>query len=451
MPALGTAIQPAQIAKMYPTIPPALFREHDWRDGTVAVGTVPAADVRELTGGAINRPWTATLNALVARGGHDLVLSMGQVVPHEALGMANYTKNLFIGVAGAETINFTHHIMAVYGVENVMGRASNPGRALFDRAFDAFCPELPALFAMTVVGTKPDGARVTRGFYVGDTSESFKAARLSLEVNFTMVDEPHAKAVPARRAKYAFTWTANKAIYRTRPGADGGELVARARRELRRARDARPADRKCERATSARASARARGPKPDPDARDDAPPPPPPNFARRHGYRSSAETMSLLETDPSSRKTSSPPRTRSGKSEGRFKITLSVEAGGGLSADIEKANFEWGDVDALQQRYDPAKLTPGATCSPTAGACFLVPQPLPAGLWASKSRPRSLRTVDPGMPPPRRARAHTRAAAVYIARRGGHRGNGRRVVDVKRQRAACSTGGVHGRCHWPRP
>ena len=51
--------------------------------------------------------------------------------------MANHTKNSSPS-RGAETINFTHHIMAVYGVENVI--RAHPGRALFDRAFDAFCP-----------------------------------------------------------------------------------------------------------------------------------------------------------------------------------------------------------------------------------------------------------------------------------------------------------------------
>ena len=42
-----------------------------------------------------------------------------------------------------------------------------------------------------------------------------------------MVDEPHAKVVCLLDAhEYAFTWTANKAIYRTRlMVADGGELV----------------------------------------------------------------------------------------------------------------------------------------------------------------------------------------------------------------------------------
>ena len=135
---------------------------------------------------------------------------------------------------------------------------------------------------MTVVGTKPDGARVTRGFYVGDTSESFGlAARLSLEVNFTMVDEPHAKVVCLLDAhEYAFTWTANKAIYRTRlMVADGGELVVLAP-GVRSFGERETLDRlirKCERATSARerARARARLRKPDPPTLATTPPPHP--------------------------------------------------------------------------------------------------------------------------------------------------------------------------------
>ena len=56
---------PAQVAKMYPTIPPELFREHDWRHDTVTVGTVPAAATREPTNLAIDADWHATLNRLV--------------------------------------------------------------------------------------------------------------------------------------------------------------------------------------------------------------------------------------------------------------------------------------------------------------------------------------------------------------------------------------------------
>ena len=111
MPTLGThrPMTSAEIAQLCPAIPPELFREHNWRQDTVPVGEVPAKAVSTLTDGKITgihaRPWVATLNRLVAEGGHDLVLSVGQVVPHEALGMASFTKNLFIGAAGADTIN----------------------------------------------------------------------------------------------------------------------------------------------------------------------------------------------------------------------------------------------------------------------------------------------------------------------------------------------------------
>ena len=83
MPTLGThrPMTPEEIADMYPTIPAALFREHDWRADTVEVGRVPAETVAELTNGAVagESDWVATLNKLVAEGGHDLILSVGQV------------------------------------------------------------------------------------------------------------------------------------------------------------------------------------------------------------------------------------------------------------------------------------------------------------------------------------------------------------------------------------
>ena len=218
MPTLGThaPMSDSEIAKMYPTIPASLFRVHDWREDVVEVGVVPAETVEKETGGKIKVPWKATLNKLVVEGGHDLVFNVGQVVPHEALGMASYTKNMFIGAAGAETINLTHHITAVYGVENIMGRADNPGRRLFNTAYDTFCPTLPALFAMTVIGADGKGGMATRGLFIGDTAECFEqAAKLSLEVNFTLLDKPLQKIVCyLDPEEYHFLWTANKAIYR---------------------------------------------------------------------------------------------------------------------------------------------------------------------------------------------------------------------------------------------
>ena len=65
----------------------------------------------------------------------------------------------------------------------------------------------------------------------GDTAECFEqAAKLSLEVNFTLLEEPQRKVVCFLDPdEYHFLWTANKAIYRTRMAvADGGELVVMA-------------------------------------------------------------------------------------------------------------------------------------------------------------------------------------------------------------------------------
>ena len=67
-------------------------------------------------------------------GGHDLILSVGQVVPHEVIGMANYNKNLLIGTGGPEGINKSHFIGAVYGMERIMGKADNPVRSLLNYA-----------------------------------------------------------------------------------------------------------------------------------------------------------------------------------------------------------------------------------------------------------------------------------------------------------------------------
>jgi len=41
--------------------------------------------------------WPASINRLIAEGGFDLILSIGQVVPHEVIGMAGYNKNIFVG------------------------------------------------------------------------------------------------------------------------------------------------------------------------------------------------------------------------------------------------------------------------------------------------------------------------------------------------------------------
>ena len=95
MPALGThyAMTPAQLDFMFPGIPHDLFRVHRWRDDVVTIGHVPGEYVSEVTEGIWQRDWPAQVNRLLLEGGHDLIFSIGQVVPHEVIGMANYNKD----------------------------------------------------------------------------------------------------------------------------------------------------------------------------------------------------------------------------------------------------------------------------------------------------------------------------------------------------------------------
>lgn len=230
MPALGTHFQmsDAELDYMFPGLPKSLIRVHDWRNDVVTIGEVPSEYVSEVTDGIYTKAWPAQLNKLVWQGNHDAIFSLGQVVPHEVIGMANYNKNLFVGTGGQLGINESHYIGAVYGMERMMGRADTPLRRILNRAEELYCQDLPVIYVQTVVGAKEDGSTAVRGLYIGDDKDCFEqAAELAKVVNFTRVDEPLTKVVVRLTPqKFHSTWIGNKAIYRTRMAiADGGHLI----------------------------------------------------------------------------------------------------------------------------------------------------------------------------------------------------------------------------------
>src|SRR5208337_4346080 len=181
---------------MFGTTPPGLFRVHDWRRSVVTLGEVPAEFIHEQSEGKLNYSWPAQVNRLLSQGGFDLILSIGQVVPHEVIGMANYNKNILVGTGGREGINRSHYLGAVYGMERIMGRAENPVRNVLNYASDHFLRHLPIVYVLTVVGRGADGGLAVRGLFIGDDAECFhRAADLSLKVNFEILDEPIRKAV----------------------------------------------------------------------------------------------------------------------------------------------------------------------------------------------------------------------------------------------------------------
>jgi len=159
LPALGThsPMTSEQIHEMFEGVPESLFRVHNWRTGITNVGEVPASFVKEVSEGAVEFPWPAQVATLLATGGHDLVLSIGQVVPHEVIGMANYNKNIFVGTGGSEGINKSHFVGAAYGMERMMGRSNTPVRRILNYAGEHFTKHLPIVYVHTVVGRAADG------------------------------------------------------------------------------------------------------------------------------------------------------------------------------------------------------------------------------------------------------------------------------------------------------
>ena len=231
MPALGThsPMTDEQLSVMFPSVPKNKFRVHDWRNDIVTVGTVPGSYVKEVSEGKLDYEMNAQVNKLLLDPSFDLILSIGQVVPHEVIGMANYTKNIFVGVGGSDFINKSHFIGASYGMERIMGRAKSPVRDVFEYAKVHFLSHVPIVYVLTVrAKDEATGEMVTRGLYIGDDFECFqKAADLSLATNFIMVEKEIKKCIVyLDPEEFKSTWLGNKSVYRTRMAlADDAQLI----------------------------------------------------------------------------------------------------------------------------------------------------------------------------------------------------------------------------------
>jgi nickel-dependent lactate racemase len=327
LPATGThyPMTDEEIRMMFSDTPRGLFREHNFRGDLAVLGRVPASYVKEVSGGLVDYDWPAATNRLIAEGGFDLILSIGQVVPHEVIGMAGYNKNIFVGAGGAEGINKSHFLGAVYGMEKMMGRADTPVRRVINYACDHFAKDLPIVYVHTVVGCD-EGKLVTRGLFIGDDIECFNlAAELALEVNFQMLDKPLKKVVVYLSPKeYKSTWLGNKSIYRTRMAmADGGELIVLA-----------------------------------PGLAEFGEDPQIDNLIRKYGYVGTPKVLELVkDSDDLKENLSAAAHLIHGSSEGRFSITYCP---GKISKqEIESVNFKYADLKRMTKKYNPQRLKDG--------------------------------------------------------------------------------------------
>ena len=354
LPALGThhPMTPAQIEHMYAGVPAELFREHRWREDVVTIGHVPQAYVEQATEGIWRRPWPAQMNRLVWQGGHDLIVSIGQVVPHEVMGMANYNKNIFVGTGGHEGINESHFIGAAYGMERMMGKADTPLRRILNEAERQFCSELPLLYVLTVVGANGAGELVTRGLFIGDDPECFEAAaELSVAVNFQVLEQPLQKVVVFLPPdEFQSTWLGNKSIYRTRMAiADGGELIV---------------------------IAPGVGAFGEDEAID--------GLIRKYGYRPTEQVMGFVEENADLRANlSAAAHLIHGSTEQRFTVTYG--AAGLTREEIENVGYRYERCENLLQRFPVDQLRDGWHSNEQEGQYYYISNPA-LGLWASAER-----------------------------------------------------------------
>ena len=354
LPALGThtAMSETDIRNMFGNTPQSLFRVHDWRKDIVTLGEVPAEFIRQHSEGKLDYSWKAQVNRLLVEGNFDLILSIGQIVPHEVVGMAGYNKNIFIGTGGPEGINKSHFLGAVYGMERMMGRADTPVRRVLNYASEHFAEHMPIIYVQTVIARGRDGKLKIRGLFIGDDIECFNlASALSLKVNFQMLDEPLRKVVVyLDPSEFKSTWLGNKSIYRTRMAiADGGELIVLA-----------PALKEF-----------------GEDKQIDG-------LIRKYGYVTTPEVLEFVKNNEDLRNNlSAAAHLIHGSSENRFSITYCP--GHLTKQEVESVNFRYADSTEMSKRYNPDKLADGFNTLPDGEKVFYISNPA-LGLWAHKDR-----------------------------------------------------------------
>jgi nickel-dependent lactate racemase len=353
LPALGTheAMTKEEISEMYGDIPYDKFIYHNWREDIVNVGEVPAAYVNDITEGLWDKGVTCEINQIILDSSYDLIISIGQVVPHEVIGMANHSKNIIVGCGGKKTIHQSHMIGAVYGMERMMGKDHTPVRKVLDYALTHFLKDLPIMFVLTVT-TAPKGVIHTHGLFIGNTRKVLEEAILmSQQKNIDFVDEPIKKCVVYLDPKeFKSTWLGNKSIYRTRMAvADGGELIILA-----------PGVSKF-------------GEDPHID-----------KLIRKYGYLGRDQVLSLFKDNNDLQQNMSvSAHLIHSSSEGRFKITYAVKSM--TEQEIKNVHFNAARYDDMVKIYDPKTLKPGWNHTASGEKIYYIPNPA-LGLWIDKNR-----------------------------------------------------------------
>ena len=351
LPALGThepMTREECLAFFGENVPFEKILVHNWKTDVEKIGEVPGEYVKEISDGLVDTPIDVEVNRLLLDSSYDLIISAGQVVPHEVVGMANYSKNIFVGVGGSSMINSSHMLGAFYGMERIMGKDHSPVRKVFDYAQKNFISHLPILFVLTVTTNKGDDVCI-HGLFIGRERDMFElAVEQSQEKNLTYVDEPLKKVVVYLDPReFKSTWLGNKAVYRTRMAiADGGELIVLAPGVKKFGED---------------------------DEND--------RLIRKYGYVGREKVLELVKTcDDLKENLSVAAHLIHGSSDGRFSITYATELV--TREEVEGVAFGYMPYADAAKKYDPAKLVDGFN-TVDGEEIFYISNPA-LGLWSYK-------------------------------------------------------------------
>ncbi len=356
LPTLGThnPMSEKQLRMMFgEKIPPDVFKVHDWRNEVIRKGEIAGEMLAELSGGKVDYSVGVEVNKMLFDE-YDRIFSIGQVVPHEVVGMANYTKNIVVGAGGSDIINKSHFLGAVSGIETILGQTDSPVRRLFNHAVDTYLSELPITYLLTVMEQDYDSGKMNmRGFYAGDNVAVFEeACKLARKVNITLLDrEPKKVVVFLDPHEFQSTWLGNKSVYRTRMAiADDGELIVLA-----------------------------------PALKEFGEDPTIDKLIRKFGYCGTPATLKAVEEDEELRSNlGAAAHLIHGSSEGRFKITYCP--GENLSLDeVRSIGFEAVAYGEMAARYNPETLKDGWNKMPDGEEIFYISNPA-LGLWAYKEK-----------------------------------------------------------------
>lgn len=351
MPALGThmPLSEEEHDKFFgDVVPKEAIIVHHWQTDTVRLGYVPAEVCSEISQGLFPEQIDVEVNHLLVDGGYDLILSVGQVVPHEVVGMANYSKNIFVGTGGREMINKSHMLSAICGMEKALGVIDSPARKVYDYAQQHFIDgKIPLVYLQTVT-TRENELLKLHGLYIGESRKPFElAAELAQKLNIVHVERRAKKVVTyLDPEELKTTWVGNKGIYRTRMTvADGGELIVLA------------------------PGVKAFGENEEMD-----------QMTRKYGYTGTEHILELYREGVFEGRLMSAAHLMQGSTEGRFTVTYATKPENLTKEEIESVGYQWADYNEISKRYDPTVLKEGWNLLPDGEEIYYIGTPA-LGLW----------------------------------------------------------------------